>query len=109
MHANEGGPGSVHRLPILRGGACSAIIVGQLEAEKACTEARNMALLVDKYRPRSLDALTYHPDLSERLKSLVGYPLVSCTLQFTRLSRPKAEISRICLSMVPLVLARRRV
>ena len=30
-----------------------------------------MALLVDKYRPRSLEALTYHQDLSERLKSLV--------------------------------------
>ncbi|MCJ1392459.1 Replication factor C (RF-C) subunit [Xylographa bjoerkii] len=29
-----------------------------------------MALLVDKYRPRSLDALSYHPELSERLKSL---------------------------------------
>lgn len=29
-----------------------------------------MALLVDKYRPRSLEALTYHEDLSERLKSL---------------------------------------
>lgn len=29
-----------------------------------------MALLVDKYRPRSLEALTYHPDLSERLRSL---------------------------------------
>ena len=29
-----------------------------------------MALLVDKYRPRSLEALTYHADLSERLRSL---------------------------------------
>ncbi|KAF2415413.1 putative DNA replication factor C subunit Rfc5 [Tothia fuscella] len=29
-----------------------------------------MALLVDKHRPRSLDALSYHPDLSERLKAL---------------------------------------
>ncbi|MCJ1251002.1 Replication factor C (RF-C) subunit [Trapelia coarctata] len=29
-----------------------------------------MALLVDKHRPRSLDALSYHPELSERLKSL---------------------------------------
>ncbi|KAM0806315.1 replication factor C subunit 5 [Usnea florida] len=29
-----------------------------------------MALLVDKYRPRSLEALTYHEDLSNRLKSL---------------------------------------
>jgi len=32
---------------------------------------RQMALLVDKHRPRSLDALTYHKDLSERLRSLV--------------------------------------
>ncbi|KAI9820618.1 MAG: Replication factor C (RF-C) subunit [Pycnora praestabilis] len=29
-----------------------------------------MALLVDKHRPRSLDALSYHHDLSARLKSL---------------------------------------
>ncbi|PYH44227.1 uncharacterized protein BP01DRAFT_416723 [Aspergillus saccharolyticus JOP 1030-1] len=29
-----------------------------------------MALLVDKHRPRSLDSLTYHPELSSRLKSL---------------------------------------
>ncbi|CAF9931651.1 MAG: Replication factor C (RF-C) subunit [Heterodermia speciosa] len=29
-----------------------------------------MALLVDKYRPRSLETLTYHADLSERLRSL---------------------------------------
>ncbi|PLN84867.1 cytochrome c oxidase assembly protein CtaG/Cox11-domain-containing protein [Aspergillus taichungensis] len=29
-----------------------------------------MALLVDKLRPRSLDALSYHPELSDRLKSL---------------------------------------
>ncbi|KAJ5974520.1 Replication factor C subunit 5 [Penicillium waksmanii] len=29
-----------------------------------------MALLVDKLRPRSLDALTYHPELSDRLRSL---------------------------------------
>lgn len=30
-----------------------------------------MALLVDKHRPRSLDALSYHPELSERLRALV--------------------------------------
>ncbi|KAG9575050.1 P-loop containing nucleoside triphosphate hydrolase protein, partial [Aureobasidium melanogenum] len=29
-----------------------------------------MALLVDKHRPRSLETLTYHHDLSERLRSL---------------------------------------
>ncbi|EXJ69622.1 replication factor C subunit 5 [Cladophialophora psammophila CBS 110553] len=31
-----------------------------------------MALLVDKLRPRSLDALTYHKDLSERLAALAS-------------------------------------
>ena len=30
-----------------------------------------MALLVDKYRPKSLDALSYHKDLSTRLQALV--------------------------------------
>jgi hypothetical protein len=30
-----------------------------------------MALLVDKHRPRSLDALSYHPELSDRLRALV--------------------------------------
>ncbi|GAB7349204.1 hypothetical protein MBLNU459_g8130t3 [Dothideomycetes sp. NU459] len=29
-----------------------------------------MALLVDKHRPRSLETLTYHPELSDRLRSL---------------------------------------
>lgn len=32
-----------------------------------------MALLVDKYRPRSLETLTYHEELSERLKCLVSF------------------------------------
>ena len=31
-----------------------------------------MALLVDKHRPRSLEALSYHQGLSERLKALVS-------------------------------------
>lgn len=30
-----------------------------------------MALIVDKHRPRSLEALTYHHELSDRLRSLV--------------------------------------
>ena len=30
-----------------------------------------MALLVDKHRPHTLDQLTYHPDLTTRLRSLV--------------------------------------
>ncbi|KEF57437.1 replication factor C subunit 5 [Exophiala aquamarina CBS 119918] len=33
-----------------------------------------MALLVDKLRPRSLDALTYHKDLSDRLSALASSP-----------------------------------
>ena len=37
-----------------------------------------MALLVDKYRPRSLETLTYHEDLSERLKSLVQPSVPAC-------------------------------
>jgi replication factor C subunit 3/5 len=31
-----------------------------------------MALIVDKHRPRSLETLTYHNELSDRLRSLVG-------------------------------------
>lgn len=38
------------------------------------TKTQDMALLVDRHRPRSLDQLTYHKDLSERLRSLV-HPL----------------------------------
>lgn len=32
----------------------------------------SMALLVDKHRPRNLEALNYHSELSERLRSLVS-------------------------------------
>lgn len=31
-----------------------------------------MALIVDKHRPRSLDDLTFHDELSKRLRSLVS-------------------------------------
>ncbi|KAK3704164.1 Replication factor C (RF-C) subunit [Vermiconidia calcicola] len=31
-----------------------------------------MALLVDKHRPRTLDTLSYHPELSDRLRSLAA-------------------------------------
>jgi len=31
-----------------------------------------MALLVDKYRPKTLDQLDYHPELSGRLRALVS-------------------------------------
>jgi replication factor C subunit 3/5 len=40
-----------------------------------------MALLVDKHRPRSLDALSYHPELSDRLKALVGSPEANRSLK----------------------------
>ena len=36
------------------------------------TQFTIMALLVDKHRPRNLEALSYHPDLSDRLKALVS-------------------------------------
>jgi hypothetical protein len=36
-----------------------------------------MALIVDKHRPRSLDSLTYHEELSERLRSLVCFQITS--------------------------------
>lgn len=59
-----------------------------------------MALLVDKYRPRSLESLSYHDDLSARLKSLVctqpGNSLLAAECVFTRL---KAETSHIFLYM----------
>ncbi|KAK3902432.1 P-loop containing nucleoside triphosphate hydrolase protein [Staphylotrichum tortipilum] len=35
--------------------------------------ATPMALIVDKHRPKSLDALTYHEELSERLRSLAQH------------------------------------
>lgn len=56
-----------------------------------------MALLVDKLRPRTLDSLSYHPELSERLRSLVrAHPLTKVDrLLMQRLLdyRLKAEIS----------------
>ena len=58
-----------------------------------------MALIVDKHRPRSLDELTYHDELSERLRSLVCTRATEerGTLADVR-CRPKAEISPIFLS-----------
>lgn len=38
-------------------------------------ETHSMALIVDKHRPRSLEALTYHGELSDRLQSLVCPPM----------------------------------
>ncbi|KXT06188.1 hypothetical protein AC578_1432 [Pseudocercospora eumusae] len=36
------------------------------------SHSTTMALLVDKHRPRTLDTLSYHPDLSERLRALAN-------------------------------------
>ena len=38
----------------------------------APTLPNTMALLVDKHRPRTLETLSYHPELSERLRSLAA-------------------------------------
>ena len=37
--------------------------------------AAGMALFVDRYRPKTLDDLDYHPELSSRLRALVSSPL----------------------------------
>ena len=42
-----------------------------LSPEPQAPQAKKMALIVDKHRPRSLDDLTYHDELSQRLRSLV--------------------------------------
>ena len=46
-------------------------VVRVTETAKPAPTAPNMALLVDRLRPRTLEALTYHHDLSARLKALV--------------------------------------
>ena len=33
-----------------------------------------MSLYVDKYRPKTLDSLSYHDDLTSRLRALVSAP-----------------------------------
>lgn len=62
--------------------------------EQLFGQRNTMALLVDKHRPRSLDTLSYHDDLSERLRSLVCYPkclyIVSANLN---ISGPKRGLS----------------
>jgi hypothetical protein len=54
------------RLPILLYPATPKIYITPSTLSK-------MALFVDRYRPRSLLDLSYHHDLSSRLKSLVSY------------------------------------
>lgn len=68
----------------------SSIPLQHLQQESKNT---TMALLVDKQRPRSLDKLSYHDDLSQRLKALVittppiqSTPLTSCKGTKRRLS-----------------------
>jgi hypothetical protein len=73
-----------------------------------------MALLVDKHRPRSLDALSYHPELSDRLRALVKPPARAGTqsrgaAMLTIITkRLQVETFHICLSMDLLVRERRR-
>lgn len=54
--------------------------VGNIETSKHATLIKShpeqnyiMALLVDKLRPKTLDSLSFHPELSARLKSLVSF------------------------------------
>lgn len=65
-----------------------------------------MALLVDKLRPRSLDALTYHQDLSSRLSSLVRCPCVDSS-HHANAARLHPPTSHTYCSTVPLAPARR--
>lgn len=72
-----------------------------------------MALLVDKHRPRSLDALSYHPELSDRLKALVMLPARARILQELQMLtvliiRLRVETSHIYSFMALPALARRR-
>lgn len=69
-----------------------------------------MALLVDKHRPRSLEALSYHHDLSARLKALVSSPHFTPEVyeqHLTDSSRHKSAISLTSSSTALLVQARR--
>ena len=63
-----------------------------------------MALLVDKYRPRTLDALTYHENLSERLRLLVSHYVAASVNITDHLTRRKAETFHIssCMDLVEL-------
>ena len=68
-----------------------------------------MALIVDKHRPKSLDALTYHEELSERLRSLVlSIPPPSETQLLTVRPRHNMEIFPTFLSTALPAQARRR-
>ncbi len=49
-------------------------------------ENKNVSLWVDKYRPKSLEELTFHSELSKRLKTLVGVIGLIC-LSLTKLNK----------------------
>jgi len=71
-----------------------------------------MALLVDKLRPRSLEALTYHKDLSTRLSSLVRFPTFdpsTLLLSNTTVHRPPPPTSHTSSSTALLAPAKRPV
>jgi len=75
------------------------------------TNTLTMALLVDKHRPRNLEALSYHPELSDRLRALVRnsnrLPNKHIASDMV-LARHKAGIFHIYSSTALLVQARRR-
>lgn len=71
---------------------------------------QTMALLVDKHRPRNLEALSYHPELSDRLRALVRTPSKSSSRQNATnatLYRHKAATFHISSYTVLLAQARR--
>jgi hypothetical protein len=86
--------------------------IGVRKYIRTTTNTSTMALLVDKHRPRSLDALSYHPELSDRLKALVGSPEANRSLKVAVLIhldfRQRAATSHIYSSMDLLARARRR-
>lgn len=71
---------------------------------------QTMALLVDKHRPRNLEALSYHPELSDRLRALVRMPATPSIRHSTTnatLCRHKAATFHTSSYMGPLGRARR--
>ena len=58
--------------------ACGRVLTGLYQSSESALfgTKRNitviMALLVDKHRPRTLETLSYHPELTERLRSLAA-------------------------------------
>ncbi|KAH7075896.1 P-loop containing nucleoside triphosphate hydrolase protein [Paraphoma chrysanthemicola] len=61
----------MHAKPTLRATASTRFPARrELIAAQLPTFSLTMALLVDKHRPRNLEALSYHPELSERLRAL---------------------------------------